>query len=78
MDKKMDFYSEAKKILNSKKKILKPEHYGSQRQLKRELLFWSSLYNVKWANNGIKKEIDLVIEYELDKLRKYKEILSKY
>lgn len=67
----MDLYNKAHALLNVKKQQLKPEYSSSRRQLNRELTFWSSMYQVDWLDNGIRKEIEVIIELELETLKKY-------
>ena len=74
----MDVYNQANALLNVKKQQLKPEYSNSRRQLHREAAFWSSLYSVLWPNDGVRKEIEVIIEMELETLRKNNLILSKY
>ena len=69
----MDFHSEATRMVNELKVPLKTS--SSRRQLIHEIAFWGSLYNVQWPNEGIKKEVYVMVELNLDQCRKLQWIL---
>ena len=73
----MDYYNEAKRLVHElkTKEELKPRARYLKCRLKQETKFWSSLYNVDWHDKKIRKEIELIIEFELDKCREYHNIV---
>lgn len=65
---RMDFHTEAWRIVNELKRLV-PKSRNSRERLKREAVFWSSLYQIRCDNEKIRKELEVIIEMELDALR---------